>query len=251
MRRAVRCVSQPAVGVHQDAETRLDRLAGTGDDMSGSVDNLLRVWDQADFTDYAEGMLAYGRYRHTLNRLAKHYGYPLESVVGAFAALSPNLDYLNNLRSTVSLLRGSERTAGYGACRDRAQRALRGEHFLAFTRGPKTRAFFSNIMDPSDPGPVTVDGHAYCAYVGQRMTMREVVYLRMNYDGVADAYREAAGRVNVLPCQFQAVLWFAWKRINNIIFKPQMHLFRQHDQWGLDLRPSDIRDFHSAQSLFS
>jgi hypothetical protein len=216
-----------------------------------SVDNLLRVWDQADFTDYAEGMLAYSRYNRTLARLAKTYQFPLESVVGAFAALSPNLDYLNNLRSTVSLLRGSERTAGYGACRDRAQRALRGEHFLTFTRGPKTRAFFQNIMDPSDPAPVTIDGHAYCAWVGRRMTMRAVVDTPWRYEDVADGYREAANRIGVLPCQFQAVLWFAWKHINGILFRPQMHLFRQHDQWGLDLRPSDIRDFHSQPSLFS
>jgi hypothetical protein len=82
-----------------------------GSRLDDNLDNLRRVWDQSDFTDYAEGMLAYSRYNATLTRLAKRYGYPLESVVGAFAALSPNNDYMNNLRSTVSLLRGSERTS--------------------------------------------------------------------------------------------------------------------------------------------
>jgi hypothetical protein len=215
-----------------------------------NLDNLRRVWDQADFTDYAEGMLAYPRYHTTLDHLAKRYGYPIRSVVGVFAALSPNNDYMNNLRSTVSLLRGSERTSTYIACRQRAQRCLRGDDFLEFTRGPKTRAFYSNIMDPFDNWHVTIDGHAYCAWVGRRMTMKQVVYLKFPYEHVADGYRLVAESVGVLPCQFQAVLWFTWKRIHNIVYHPQMHLFRQHDQWGLVMRPEDIRGFSETPKLF-
>jgi hypothetical protein len=223
----------------------------SGEQLTDNLDNLRRVWDQADFTDYAEGMLAYSRYRATLTRLAKRYGYPLESVVGAFAALSPNNDYMNNLRSTVSLLRGSERTSTYNACRQRAQRCLRGDYFMDFTRGPKTRAFYSNIMDPYGDWDVTIDGHAYCAWVGKRMTMKQVVYLNFPYEQVADGYRSVAESVKVLPCQLQAVLWFTWKRINNIVYRPQMHLFRQHDQWGLVMRPEDIRDFSTDYRLFT
>lgn len=218
--------------------------------MTNYISNLLRVWDQSDFTDYTEGMLAYSRYLSTLSRLARRYSHPIESVVGAFAAMSPNNDYMGNLRSVVSLLQGSERTTSYSACRRRAQRCLRGEDFLSFTRGPKTRAFFQNIMDPYDDWPVTVDGHAYCAWVGRRMTMKAVVYLGFPYEQVADGFRQAAAVTGVLPCQFQAVLWFTWKRIHNIVYRPQMRLFRQCDQWELDLRPHEIKGFGEAAKLF-
>ena len=214
--------------------------------------NILSVWDQSDWTDWSEGMLAYGRYRQTLYQIAKKYRKPLSSIVGAFAALSPNNDYMNNLRSVVSLLEGSNRTSTYGACRDRAQRCLRGEYFLDFTDGMKTRSFFQNIMDPSDPHPVTIDGHAYCIYVNYRMTMKEAVMLRFKYEPVAEDYRQVAKNLNVLPNQLQAVTWFTWKRIHNSVYQPQMNLLRPGNQWRNDIHPDEVKGFGREQiELFS
>jgi hypothetical protein len=105
-------------------------------------------------------------------------------------------------------------------------------------------------MDPLDNWHVTIDGHAYCAWVNARMTMKQVVYLKFNYDRVADGYRRVADECAVLPCQFQSVLWFTWKRMHNIVYQPQMHLFRQSDQWGLVMRPEDIRGFSESAKLF-
>jgi hypothetical protein len=206
-------------------------------------DNIRRLWSRVDSVDRSEGMVAYRRYHTTLERLADRYGYPLTSVVGMFAALSPNNDYMNNLRSVASLLRGSMRTSTYNACRTRALRCMAGEGFLSFTKGPKTRSFYQNIMDPEDPWPVTVDGHAYCIYADRRMTMKDVAYLKFNYSEVADAYRIAALDIGLIPCQLQAILWFTWKRVNRIVYQPQMDMFRPGDQWMLDLYPHEISSF--------
>lgn len=208
-----------------------------------NLSNIYRVWDQTDRVDRDEGMAAYDRYRITLNRLANHHGYPLSSVVGMFAALSPNNDYMNNIRSVVSLLRGSMRTSTYGACRERALRCMSGEDFLSFTKGPKTRSFYRNIMYPGDMEPVTIDGHAYCIWIGQRMTMKAVAVKRFRYAEVAGDYRDAARSISIVPCQLQAILWFTWKRINQIVYQPQMDMFRPGDQWKLDLYPDEISDF--------
>jgi len=207
-----------------------------------NLDNIRRVWHQADRVDRDEGMTAFPRYRSTLNRLANVYGLPLSSVVGMFCALSPNNAYMTNLRAVKDMLEGGK-GAGYGACRARARRCISGDDFLSFTKGLKTRNFYQNIMDPSNHYPVTIDGHAYCVWVGRRMTMKQAVRAKFDYHKIADGYREVAGELGIVPCQLQAVTWFTWKRINAIVYKPQMNLFMDGDQWGLDLEPDQIKVF--------
>ena len=207
-----------------------------------NLDNIRRIWCQADDVDRTEGMTAFPRYRATLERLANVYGVPLASAVGVFCALSPNNAYMTNLRAVKSMLSGG-RGNGYTACRLRAKRCIAGENFLSFTKGLKTRNFYQNIMDPGNHYPVTIDGHAYCIWVGKRMTMKQAVRAKFDYHKIADGYREVAGELGIVPCQLQAVTWFAWKRINKIVYNGQMNMFWLGDQWRLDLEPHEIEDF--------
>lgn len=222
------------------------------------IQHIERVYQRVDQLDYREGMRAYPSYRATLSRLADRYEVPLPRVVASFAALSPNNDYVGNLRSTVTLLEGF--TSGwsldkinvstYRACATRAWAFLSGNiEFLETTKGKKTRAFYQNILDPADPEPVTIDGHMLGLWFGQRLTMKEAVRKRIKYDDVAADFRAYASDVKILPNQLQAMLWFTWKRINHVIFRPQLSLFRTHDQWGLDLQPEEIRPFPARHSL--
>lgn len=73
--------------------------------------------------------------------------------------------------------------------------------------------------------------------------MVEVAYSKFNYNVIANDFRLVATDSSLLANQLQAILWFTWKRINGILFKPQLNLFTQHDQWGLDVDPSSIRPF--------
>lgn len=215
------------------------------------MENILRVYERVDAIDREEGMAAYPRYRESLSYYSLHYGVPLPAVVAAFAALSPNNDYMGNLRSLVTLLEGRRRGAiveactvsTYKACRNRAWEFLNGVDFLAVTKGPKTRAFYQNILDPLDPVPVTIDGHMACIYIGKRMTMKEVVRARFKYRLVADEFRLAATHVGLLPNQLQAMLWFTWKRINNVIYTPQLDVFAGDNQWGTRIDPARVRPF--------
>jgi len=216
-----------------------------------SIGNLTRVVTQIDDIDWREGMVAYPRYRDTMQRLGDHYGYSLSSTTAAFCALSPNNDYWGNLRSLVTLMRGRNLGADpedlivstYNQCKFRAWKYLNGDDFLAATRGPKTRAFYQNILKPSDPAPVTVDGHMYSIWVGERMTMVDAVRRRIKYEIVADGIRVVARHMGVIPNQLQSMLWFTWKRVNGIKYKPQMGLFYGEDQWRLVVDPSEVECF--------
>lgn len=219
-------------------------LRQTQIDFEDHVANILRVWSQADIVDMEEGLVAYARYRETLSRLAGYYSKPLFSVVGAFVALSPNNAYMTNLRAVKSMLEG-QRGAGYGDCQLRAKRCLAGKEFLSFTQGLKTRNFYQNILDPGNPHPVTVDGHAFSVWDGRyhRMKDANVVQNPRVYARIAGDYRIAAMRTNVIPQQMQAVTWFTWKRLNRVVVDLQMDMFRAGDQWMLDLQPDEIRTF--------
>ena len=68
--------------------------------------NIMMVWERADAIDRYEGIMAYQRYNATMQEIGAAFCFSLESVVGAFCALSPNNDYIGNLRSLVTLLSG-------------------------------------------------------------------------------------------------------------------------------------------------
>lgn len=212
--------------------------------------NLARVASLIDRIDYTAGLTTYADYHQLLRVLAEQYSTRLENVVGAFVALSPNNDYVNNLRSLVSVLEGlrhqrsrsSVTVSTYKACRDRALDYASGRRdFLLSTTGPKTRAFFLNIMDPTDPKPVTVDGHMVSCWFGQRLRMVEAAYSSWDYDVIAEGVRQLAAEMHLLPNQLQAMLWFTWKRINNIVYSPQLDLFEDH--WKNRIDPQRINPF--------
>ncbi|HEY9282355.1 MAG TPA: hypothetical protein VIP46_02775 [Pyrinomonadaceae bacterium] len=223
--------------------------------MSGT-DNILSVFRQADQFDLGEGLSAYFHYRQMMESLGIHYGYPLEQVAAAFSALSPNNDYIGNLRSLVTVLLGHKEgrtpdeitVTSYRACARRAYLYLDGVPFLDHARGPKTRSFFVNIMQPWLPHFVTVDGHMVSVWKGERLRMKEVATSKAvssyrRYERVADDFRLVAHRLGILPSQVQAVAWFVWKRINDIVFESQLSLLRPGDQWRLHLTPAEIKPY--------
>lgn len=219
----------------------------------GSLRNVIKVLNLADETDISEGRVSYFRYNEVLRNLAEHYDTPFDRTVAVFAALSPNSDYHGNLRSAASVLAGWKagidcdriRVVTYNHCRDRAFAYLNGTSFLATVTGKKIRSFYLNILNPLDPEPVTIDGHAVNVWTGRRKNLKEVVG-GWNYDRVAGDYRAAAKRVGLLPNQIQAITWFTWKRIHNIQYPGrQLDLFRDNsaDLWKTLADPKSIVPF--------
>lgn len=219
---------------------------------SEHIDRLNWVLDQADPVDHYEGLVTYHRYKTMMHRFAEHYGFPVERVIAVFCALSPNNDYKGNLKSMATVLYGSRAgweqeeftVTTYKACFKRAYCYLHGIHnFLDHCKGPKTRAFYQNILDPYDLTPVTIDGHMLSIWHDQRMTMAEAVGLRYRYQDVAQGVREVAFSRCLIPNQAQAMMWFTWKRLHRVVYKAQLNLFQDGDQWGNVVDPADVKPF--------
>lgn len=86
--------------------------------------------------------------------------------------------------------------------------------------GPKVRAFWHTIADPTDPRAVVVDRHAFDVAAGRvtdDATRGATLGRRGGYDGLCDLYRRAAvilsretGTV-ISPAMVQAVTWTVWR----------------------------------------
>lgn len=221
----------------------------------GSRKNILDVLDAADAVDINEGRLAYFRYNEVLRNLASYYDVPFPDAVAAFAALSPNNDYLGNLRSTATLLKWFRSVpvdriicTTYNGCRNRAATYLTGTSFLGTVKGKKIRAFYSNILNPLGSAAVTIDGHAVNVWRNHRVNLQKVAAknFRWKYDVVAAEYVRVAEDVGLLPHQVQAITWFAWKRINKILYPGrQFELYRDasSDFWKTIVDPESIATF--------
>lgn len=194
--------------------------------------NLAVLWTKADDMDRSDGYHAYERYNRLMKTIAAHYSVPTERVVAAFVALSPNSDYHGNLRSLVSMLEAGRQglsyesaiVSTYNACRARAALYLTGTPFLDHAKGLKTRAFYQNILVPYEAGPVTVDGHMYHAWAGTSGGMRDAKVTRKIYAQISHDMCRLASEMHLLPHQVQAILWFARKRLLDVVYDRQMSL---------------------------
>lgn len=204
--------------------------------------NLQKWLDRADKIDWEEGAQAYPRYRQVMQVFADRFAVSLDRVTAAFVALSPNTDYLSNLRSLVSVLDGVTRgidpqtivVSTYNHNRDRAIRYVTGEaQFISPSRGRKILSFYDNILHPATSNRVTVDGHMVAIWRDQELTMKEATVRPGEYNEIEAEVRRLAFYHHVVPCDLQAILWFARKRHFNIKFDGQLDLFADPgDKWG-------------------
>jgi len=96
----------------------------------------------------------------------------------------------------------------------------------------KVRNFFNNISDPSDPNAVTIDTHAVAAGLMLPLSgsSKEVLYnfggasskstgSKGSYPVYADAYRELAKELGILPRELQSITWEAVRGLFKADFK--------------------------------
>ncbi len=218
-----------------------------------SYENLKKWLDLADETDRAEGLVAYERYNQVMRQFADKYQCPLDRVVAAFVALSPNNDYHGNLRSLASVLEGNNRNIAdenitistYKHCRNRALTYVRGERtFLDDAKGLKTRAFYQNLLDHTDPFPVTIDGHMAVVWSDRRQTMKEALISPATYRTIQANLHRLAGATGMITNQVQAILWFTRKRVHQVKYDAQLGLFQdQGDIWKTLVNVDAIRPY--------
>lgn len=208
------------------------------------MENLKIVFDRADRADIKIAEEAWFKMNRLCSEMACKYGFEKRIGAAVFAALSPNNDYHGNLRDADRLLEAAKNKCGiddfkvstYGNNKRKAWRIANGEDPLDLIVFPKTRSFFLNIFDPLDPHPVTVDGHIYNAWYGRRISLKGAAQKGNHklYEVVANDVRELAKEKGVLPNVAQGIIWYSWRRMHGILFRPQLEL------WDLEVKAANL-----------
>lgn len=186
--------------------------------------------DRASAFEVEAGLNSYAKYNRIVSMLAAKTGHTPRIGAAVFSALSPNNDYHGNLRDAHTLMTAAAQgrniddfsVSTYGPNKRKAWRIVHGDDPLELIVAKKTRSFFLNIADPSDPEPVTVDGHMYNIWRGQRENLVGLRWRNKAYDEIADGVRQLASEHRLVPCQLQGILWITWRRIHHI--KPSTQL---------------------------
>lgn len=218
------------------------------------MNNLYNLLSTANPIDIKEGLQAYRRYHVLMRDIANYYRYPLEDVVAAFVALSPNNSYKQNVRSLISVIDGHKKgkplelikTTTYNHCRDRAYKYIQGNDFLSSVKGLKTKAFYKCILEPCKVNDAVIDGHLLNAYRNELKPLKGTHISKKLYREIESICQELALKFYLLPNQVQAILWFAWKRKNTILLpSTQLHLWidRTGDFWQTSLDLSDLQPY--------
>jgi hypothetical protein len=208
------------------------------------MQNLKFVFEKADKADIKIAEEAWFKMNRLCGQIAEKHGFTLRTGAAVFAALSPNNDYHGNLRDADRLLEAAKAGIGindfkvstYGNNKRKAWSIAKGTEPLDVIVFPKTRSFFLNIFNPLDPYPVTVDGHIYNAWHGRRISLKGAAQKGSHklYEIVAADVRELAKEKGVLPNVAQGIIWYSWRRMHGILFRPQLEL------WDLEVKAANL-----------
>ena len=205
--------------------------------LDAGVRNILRVWARATEDERVDGATWYARAHAIARSHSDDTGHELTTCAAVLSAISPNNSWGTNVAQAREMLWSTsddELTAVSVSTYDaglKARKILRGEllaecgkttqrrthafcHGRAYSRAPKTSAFFRLIRDGGNDYDVCVDGHAYNIYAGVGRTLKDAGSLNAGqYREAAEAYRAAAEIAGVPPHVMQATTWLAQRRI--------------------------------------
>ncbi len=176
--------------------------------------NILWFLEQASEAARENGMSWYDdAYKWSMFK-ADQYDVEVDVVAAIISALSPRNEWSRNLHDTDKLLMCYERgddgpelvkSATFGKNVMKAWRVRHtGDASLVMT-SPKTRAFVDNITWPKSQ-EVTVDTWAYRIAEGDLQLPAKGLNEK-RYQVYAEAYKNAAAKVELRPCELQAITW--------------------------------------------
>ena len=128
------------------------------------VQNILKKYDEASSATKRSGTEWYLRAHDEAEKVGRG---DVKKGAGIIAALSPLTDWDKNVAYAHQLVNtGDSPSTLIRKNVEKAQRIHFGEDPDKVLGGHKVTAFYKNIVNPSDPEPVTIDRHAYDIAMG-------------------------------------------------------------------------------------
>jgi len=190
--------------------------------------NILAIWNETSENDRFDW---YGEAHKFAVELCITANLPRDTeniakACGVIAALSPMSSWELNKKNAQQLiedsilfnvwdvaqslpcLKSNARKAGAILLSDGSDQAI-----LDILKGPKTSAFFLNIMYPDKAISLTMDRHAISIAVGLKLKKDKMQMTAGQYDFFQECYRWTAAKLGVNPLILQSATWVVWRKI--------------------------------------
>ena len=197
--------------------------------MNPNQKNIQAVLDLSSAADVAEGLAWYRTACNAAFELSLRYSITVSTACGVIAALSPRNKWKRNLLDAENLI-SVYVSAGEKACKDvkvstfgkmkaKALAILASDtcdldSIESILSGPKLKEFFRCIMGQED---VTIDGHAYSIWFGDRVTLANVPSIGVKLRRQIKSDYLAVARANDLTgYEVQAITWVCHRRLHSV-----------------------------------
>ena len=196
------------------------------------TDSIIATFFQSNILDRQIGMSWYNNAHSISVTFANKYGFTIEQIAGAIAALSPNNKWDRNIHDAEQLARAISigidpneiKVCTFGKNKAKAIEILKGanyEEIKLILKGQKVTAFFENIACNGIIDAPVIDGHAYNIFNGTVSGLKEVPSMTPKaFANIQNAYRDAARIASqvtgetITATQIQAITWVSYRRIN-------------------------------------
>lgn len=135
---------------------------------------------------------------------------------GIIAALSPLKSWNSNKTLAALFTQGQRVGLHTGVMISKAEQieeTTRPDKILSILNGKKISAFFTNILNPTESGRVTIDRHAIAVCLGRTIRDNEASLTPKQYQFMEQCYKLAGARVGLLGHEIQATTWCEWRRM--------------------------------------
>lgn len=181
--------------------------------------NMLAYFKMASAEQIEHGKTWYFQAHDECVKLSAETGYDLATVCGVVSALSPRCRWELNIKYARTLLQtGDVKGAVLGLSVAKAKRIMAGEEIRGVLSGPKTCAFYWNILCPECDKHSTQDTWMGKAFWG--LSWDGNIRAGAQYDMMHEACDRVAKEHKLLPQQVQAIVWVVIREIGS---HPTLH----------------------------
>jgi hypothetical protein len=184
------------------------------------MNNFEKVYLQSTEIEKNMGLHWYADQHNYLRDMGGHFDIPLDVVCGITAALSPLISWQLNVNLTYHILRfkgklpSNIKTSCFPLNLKKAIKIYKSKKIYPSLRGPKVIQFYLNLLNPFDDNSITIDTFMIACYYDIKnrddtrkySTEKEIEFLKSEIKKLSEKY-------NLLPLQFQAIVWLTYHRI--------------------------------------
>jgi hypothetical protein len=184
------------------------------------MNNFEKTYLQSSDIERTMGLHWYADQHNYLKDMAGHFDIPLNVVCGITAVLSPLMAWQENVNLTYQILKFKGKlpaifkTACFPLNLKKAIKIYKSKKVFPTLKGFKVTQFYENLLNPFKDNSITVDTFMIACYYD--LSDRKQVKPYNGEKGIEflkSEIRDLSVKYNLLPLQFQAIVWLAYHRI--------------------------------------